>query len=129
MQRLIIIHGREILHRYEILRPVLKHGTITTIGDQFMWMLRYRRVEIILDHHHDRSRLCRLKWIFTHRTCIHLVVRSEAKHIDATKLQEFSIKFRREGSMMSWMEISKRVLHRQLFSLQLTTDPFVPERD
>ena len=56
-QCLRVGHLREIFHSEQILCPVLENGTVAAVGDQFVGMLGHPRIEIVLDHHHDRGGL------------------------------------------------------------------------
>lgn len=85
-QRLIVGHLGQILHRKQILRPVLEHGTVTAVGNQLVGMLRHSLVQVVLDHHHNRSGLTRLVGILLDRTGIHLIIGTETIHIDTTVL-------------------------------------------
>ncbi len=84
MQGLFLRHFREVLHGQKVLRPILEHGTVTAVGNQFPRMLRHRRVQIVLDHEHNGSRLVRLSRILGNRTGIHLVIRLETVHVNPT---------------------------------------------
>ena len=54
---LLVGHFSKILHHKTILRPVLEHGSVASIGDQFMRVLCHTIVQIVLDHRHYGSRL------------------------------------------------------------------------
>ena len=54
---LLVSHLGQILHHKTVLCPVLEHGSVASIGDQFMRVLCHTIVQIVLDHRHYGSRL------------------------------------------------------------------------
>ena len=54
---LVISHLAKVLHDEAILRPILEHCSVSTVGDEFMWKLCNSRVKVVVNHQHDRCRL------------------------------------------------------------------------
>ena len=110
---LFVSHRSEVLHDKAVLGPVLEHGSVTSICDQFVRMLCHAVVEIVLDHRHDRSRLTRLGRIFIYRPGIHLVVRTEAVHVDTSVLLQLLCEFLGQNFVVLCWEVPECVPDRQ----------------
>ncbi len=113
-QRLLIIHRSQILHCEQILRPVLKDRSIPAVGNQFMRVLRYSVIQVILNHQHDRFCLQRLTGIVLNRSCFHLIIRTKTIHINPAILLQFLAKLRQKFSVKFWLEITQRISQCQL---------------
>ena len=54
---LVILHFTEVFHHQTVLRPILENGTVAAVGDEFMRKLSNGRVEVVVNHQHNRGRL------------------------------------------------------------------------
>jgi len=50
MERLFIGHEGQVLHGEQVLGPVLEYSPIAPVGNEFIRMLGYSRIKVILDH-------------------------------------------------------------------------------
>ena len=110
---LLVSHCSKILHHEAVLCPVLEHCSVSSIGDQFVRMLCNAVVQIVLNHGHDCCSLLRPCWVFVNRTCVHLVVRTQAVHIDAAVFLEFLCELRCEFCVMLSREVAECILYGQ----------------
>ena len=53
VERLNFCHRSEVLHREQILRPVLEYGAVATVRNQLVRMLCDGGVQVVLNHCHD----------------------------------------------------------------------------
>ena len=54
---LVICHFAKVLHDEAILRPILEHCSVSTVGDEFVRKLSNGGVKVVVNHQHDRCRL------------------------------------------------------------------------
>ena len=113
-QCLLVCHLAEILHHKSILRPVLEHGTVASVGNQFVWMLRYCLIQVVLYHHHDSGSLLAFVWIFVNGTSVHIIRRTEAIHIDTSISLQLVQKLWCQGGMKLLWEVTQCVAQCQL---------------
>jgi hypothetical protein len=73
-------------------------------------MLGDSRVEVVLDHQHDRRRLPRLGGIVPDRPRVHRVMGPVAAHHDAAVLAELAGEFGGENRVVPRREVPERVL-------------------
>ncbi len=76
-------------------------------------MLRHPRIQIVLDHRHDGRRLAAPARIFINRSCVDVVGRAEAVHVDSSVVLQLLGELQCQFSMELDREISQRVLQRQ----------------
>ena len=81
---LFFCHGGQVLHGEQVLRPVLEDRSVAAIGDEFMRMLCYHRIQVVLYHHHDGRSLPALMGIMVQVTGIHSIGRTKPVHIDSS---------------------------------------------
>ena len=113
-QCLLVGHLRKILHHQSVLCPILEDGTVAAIDYQLMGMLRHSRVEVVLNHEHDGSRLTRAVRVFINWTGLHLVLRTIPIHIYTPILPQLLGKFRCQGGMKMLWEVAQGITQRQL---------------
>ena len=82
-QGLLVGHGGEVLHGEQVLRPILKYCAISAIGNEFVRMLCYCRIQVVLNHQHDGGSLFALVRIFFDVTGKYLIIRSQAVHVNS----------------------------------------------
>ena len=116
-QRLFVGHLTEILHHQAVLSPVLEHGAITAVGDQFVRMLSHARIQVVLYHHHDGGSLFTAVRIFVNGTGIHRVGGAQTVHVDTSVLMQLLGKFRCQLCMLFLGEISEGVSQGELLLL------------
>ena len=112
-QRLLVCHLAQVLHHKAILCPVLEHGTIAAVGDEFVRMLCHRFVQIVLDHHHDGGSLTALVGILVNGSCLHLIAGTEAVHINAAIVFEFLRKLGQQGLVELGGEVAQCIAQRE----------------
>ena len=83
---LLVGHLTQIFHNQTVLSPVLEDGAVAAVGDELVWMLSHRGVEVVLDHQHDGGSLTALGGVLLDGTGIHLVGGAQTVHIDTTVL-------------------------------------------
>ena len=113
-KRLFVGHFAKIFHREPVLRPVLEYGTVASIDNQFVRMLRHFGVEIVLNHQHYGSRLFRAVRIFVDGTGIHFIMRTVAVHVNAAVTVKLFHEFRSQISMQMLREIAQCVAQCKL---------------
>ena len=106
---LLVSHCSKVLHYKPVLRPVLEYSSVSSICDQFMWMLCNPVVKVVLDHRHYCCRLCGSGRIFIDRTCVHLIIRTETVHVYASVLLQFICKLGSKYLMVFSWEISEGI--------------------
>ena len=116
-QGLVFFHLAQILHGQTVLRPVLEHRPVAAVGDELLGVLRHGRVEVVLDHQHDRGGLAALGRVPIDGVRLHVVRRAQAVHVNASVVLELQGKFRGELRMLMRREITKRVAQRKFFFL------------
>ena len=132
-QGLIFSHFRKILHRKAVLRPVLEHGAVAAVGDQLVGMLGDPRVEVVLNHQHDGRRLPAAGGIFADRTRMHLVVGTQAVHIDTAVAAQLLGELLRQHGVVPDRKIAQGVFQGQrlllvrkdVLAFGRMVDPFV----
>ena len=112
-QRLFVGHLREVLHREQILCPVLEHRAVSAVRDQLVRVLRHRGVEVVLDHVHDRRGLGRSGGVLADRPRAHLVGRPESVHVDPAPVPELFGELGGELTVLLRREVAQRVGHRE----------------
>ena len=112
-QRLAVGHLRQVLHRQAVLRPVLEHGAVAAVGDQLVGMLGDPRVEVVLNHQHDGRRLPAAGGIFADRTRMHLVVGTQAVHIDTAVAAQLLGELLRQHGVVPDRKIAQGVFQSQ----------------
>jgi len=112
-QRLAVGHLRQVLHRQAVLRPVLEHGAVAAVGDQLVGMLRHGLVQVVLDHQHHSRGLAAAAGIFVDRPRIHLVVGTQAVHVDAPVFAQLLGKLPGQRGVVLRGEITQCVPDRQ----------------
>ncbi len=108
-------HLAEIFHRQAVLCPVLEHGSIAAVGNQFMWMLGHGRVEVVLYHHHDCRSLTRPGWVLVDRPGIHFVVGPIAVHVDTAVATQFVGKLRGKLCVERCREVAQSITQGEAF--------------
>src|SRR5690606_6176426 len=98
-----------VLHSKKILSPVLEHCSVTSISNQFMRVLCYGIVQIVLNHKHNCLCLLRLAWVLRNRSSIHFIIRTEAIHIDTPISVELVHELFCQYSVVSWLEVTKSI--------------------
>ena len=119
-QGLLVGHFRQIFHDQTVLRPVLENGTVPAIGNQFVRMLRHRRIQVILNHQHDSCRLTAFGRILLDRAGEHRVIRTETVHVNAPVGFQFLGELRRQDRMVLGGEVTQSIAQCQflLFGAQ-----------
>ncbi len=118
VQRLVLGHGGEVLHGQQVLRPVLKDGSVASVGDELVRMLRHRRIQVVLDHQHDGRSLGRAGGVVPNRPGVHRVGGAKAVHINASVAAEFVSEFRCQNLVVAGLKVAERVAQRQLFFIR-----------
>ena len=118
VQRLVLSHGGEVLHRQQVLGPVLKDGSVASIGDKLVRMLRHRRIQVVLDHQHDGRGLWRAGGVFANRPSVHRIGGAKAVHVNASVAAEFVSEFRCQNLVVAGIKIAERVAQGQLFFIR-----------
>ena len=108
-ERLLVGHLREVFHSQAVLRPVLKHGAVAPVGYEFVGMLGYARVQIVLNHHHDGRGLARPGRILVYWPGVHRILRTVAIHIYASVALQLVGEFGRETAVELGGEIAQGV--------------------
>ena len=126
-QSLFVCHRSQILHGQTVLGPVLEHGPIASVCDEFVRMLRDPRVEVVLYHRHYRRRLCALCGILPYGTGIHGIVRTEAVHVYASVVLQLSCEFRSQHRMLMFRKIPQCITERE-FLLSIAEQVLAPGR-
>lgn len=116
-QGLVIGHFGQVLHRNEVLGPVLKDGAITAVGDKFVGVLSNAGVEVIGDHQHNSGRLFGFVRVFADRSGFHFVLRAVSVHINSSVGEKFLEEFGGEGFMLMIWEVSECISQGQGFFL------------
>ena len=108
-QRLFIRHFGEIFHCNPVLRPVLEHGTVPTICNQFMGMLCHGIVKIIAQHKHNGSSLHALVRKIIYTACINLIIGPVPVHIYPAVLLKFLCKLPCQKLVLFLWKISQGI--------------------
>ena len=106
---LLVGHLAQVFHYKPILRPVLEHGAVSAIGYQFVRMLCYSLIEVVLNHHHDGCGLLRAVWILVNRTGVHLVGRPETIHVYSSICFQFLGKLGSQNGVKLLREVAQSV--------------------
>ena len=112
---LLLRHCGEIFHRQTVLGPVLEDGSVAAVGDELVRMLGHSRVQIVLDHCHNRGSLSAFCRVFSDWPGVHRIVRTQAVHIDAAVFAEFTGELRGKCTVLMLREIPECILQCQLF--------------
>ena len=112
-QRLAVGHLRQILHCEAVLRPVLEHRAVAAVGDQLVGMLSDLRVEVVLDHQHDGRRLPAAGGILVDGPRIHLVIGTQAVHIDTAVFAQLLGELLRQNGVVLDGEVTQGVFQGQ----------------
>ena len=102
---LLLRHCGEIFHRQTVLGPVLEDGSVAAVGDELVRMLGHSRVQIVLDHCHYGGGLFAFCRVFSDWPGVHRIVRTQAVHIDAAVIPEFTGELRSKCTMLMLREI------------------------
>ena len=113
-QRLTVGHLREVLHRQTVLRPVLEHRAVAAVGNQFVGMLRHGLVQVVLDHQHDGRGLPALRGVFVDRPRVHLVVGTQAVHVDPAVLAQLGGELPGQHGVVPGGKVAQGVAQGQL---------------
>ena len=116
-ERLLVGHLAEVFHCESVLRPVLEDGTVASVHDEFVRMLRHLRVQVVLNHEHDGGSLFGVVRILVDGASVHIVCRTIAVHIDASVGVELSDELRRQLRVQLFREVAQSVAQCQLFLL------------
>ena len=114
---LLVGHRSQVLHDKTVLGPVLENCSVSAVGNQLMGMLCNSRIEVVLNHRHDGSRLTASGWIFVNGARKHSIIRTETIHVDASVLLQLPGKFFCEDLMMLLREVSQGIFDCQDFLL------------
>ena len=112
-QGLVVGHFGEIAHDQPVLNPILEHRAVAPVGNQFVRVFGYLRIEVILDHQHNGSRLAALSRVFADRPGVHRIVGSKAVHINAAVAVELVGEFRGQFPVPLRRKVAQRVLYRK----------------
>ena len=106
-----LLHGHlaEVLHREQVLCPILKNGTVPAVSDELFRVLCHRWIQVVLDHQHDGGSLRTLRRIFANIAGFHLVIGLKTVHVNASVDFELFQEFWRQFSMPLLREIAQRV--------------------
>ncbi len=113
-QRLLVGHLAQILHHQAVLCPVLEHGAVSAVGNQFVRMLCHSGVQVVLNHQHDGGSLAALGGILVNGAGIHLVGGAQTVHINASVFLQLLGKLRSQHSVVLGVKITEGVTYCQL---------------
>ena len=114
---LLVGHLAQVFHDQPVLGPVLEDGTVATIDDQLVGVLRHTRVEVVLNHEHDGGCLTAACGILVDGAGIHLVARAVAVHIDAPIVLQLLSKLGSQLGVELFGEVTEGVAQGEPFLL------------
>ena len=109
VKRLLLCHLGQVLHGKQVLGPVLKYRSIATVGNQFLRMLCYRWIQVILKHELDGCCLRTVCRVFCYGSSLERIVRHKAVHVDAPVCLKFLPKFWSQRLVPSGRKIAQGV--------------------
>ena len=112
-QRLVFGHLTEVLHRQPVLRPVLKNPAVSAISDELLGVLRHSRIQVVLNHQHDGSRLLALGRVLLNGTSKNRVLWAQSVHVYAAIILELLCELRGQNRMCFYRKITQRVAQCQ----------------
>ena len=115
MKGLIVGHRGEVLHRQQVLCPVLKDRPIAAVGNELVRVLSHRWIQVVLNHQHDASGMLGLCGVFLNGPGLHGIGRPKAVHVNAAIKLQFLGEFRSQHLMVAGFKVAERVAQGELF--------------
>ena len=112
---LMIRHLSQILHREQVLSPILEHRAVATIGDEFVWVFGHLAIEVVLHHEHDGGGLLAAAGVVADGSSLHLVVWAKTVHVDTPIAVQFVGKLGGQFSVPVRLEVAQGILDGQYF--------------